>query len=151
MIDLADRLHRAITEAVLHGDATAIDEVLANPFYRWPLLDAMGLEVGAVPGNGRTWPTTRPNEDAFIVTPSDAPGAAAKDASTPRSLSVRLRRRQPMGDKLKLMCPTCGSEVRGVTCVCGWYQGGVDEQQRAKWWATKPWRRGAAAKETTDD
>jgi len=48
----------------------AID-VLADPKLRGAILDAMGLEVGAVPGNGRAWPTTRPNEDAFVVTPSE--------------------------------------------------------------------------------
>lgn len=32
-----------------------------------------------------------------------------------------------------LICPTCGSTVTGRTCVCGWYQGGVDEKIRAEW------------------
>lgn len=38
-----------------------------------------------------------------------------------------------------LTCPECGSAVTGRTCVCGWYQGGVDRQVRAEW--TRNWAR----------
>jgi hypothetical protein len=38
-----------------------------------------------------------------------------------------------MAEPPPLMCPYCGEVVRDVSCVCGWYHGGVDEQRRAEW------------------